>query len=97
MGEAQFWVGVTATVAGLIIVGYGIWYSKKAAKEIQEGNQQGYKSASNVLMGTAIGGWSNGNRWTSTWSWCRFRYEILLIKTKERYLNLFLFVLKCLL
>ena len=56
MGEAQFWVGVTATVAGLIIVGYGIWYSKKAAKEIQEGNQQGYKSASNVLMGTAIGG-----------------------------------------
>jgi hypothetical protein len=56
MGEAQFWVGVVATVVGLSIVGYGIWYSKKASKEIQEGNQQGYKSAGNVLMGTAIGG-----------------------------------------
>lgn len=56
MGEAQFLVGVVATVVGLSIVGYGIWYSKKASKEIQEGNQQGYKSAGNVLMGTAIGG-----------------------------------------
>lgn len=56
MGEAQFWFGVVATVVGLSIVGYGIWYSKKASKEIQEGNQQGYKSAGNVLMGTAIGG-----------------------------------------
>ena len=56
MGEAQFWVGVVATLVGLSIVGYGIWYSKKASKEIQEGNQQGYKSAGNVLMGTAIGG-----------------------------------------
>lgn len=56
MGEAQFWIGVVATFVGLSIVGYGIWYSKKASKEIQEGNQQGYKSASNVLIGTAIGG-----------------------------------------
>ena len=56
MCESQFWVGVVATVVGLSIVGYGIWYSKKASKEIQEGNQQGYKSAGNVLMGTAIGG-----------------------------------------
>ncbi len=56
IGEAQFWLGIVTTIVGLSIIGWGIWYSKKAAKEIQEGNSNGYKSAGNVFVGTLIGG-----------------------------------------
>jgi len=37
IGEAQFWLGIVTTIVGLSIIGWGIWYSKKAAKELVDG------------------------------------------------------------
>ena len=54
--NGQFWVGVLAGVAALILVGTGIWQAMKASKLKMEGNQEAYKMASNVMIGAFIGG-----------------------------------------
>lgn len=54
--NGQFWVGVLAGFAALILVGTGIWQAMKASKLKMEGNQEAYKMASNVMIGAFIGG-----------------------------------------
>lgn len=54
--NGQFWVGVVAGFAALILIGTGIWQAMKASKLKMEGNQEAYKMASNVMIGAFIGG-----------------------------------------
>lgn len=56
MSNGQFWIGVVAGVAGLALIGYGIWYGFKAGRAIQAGNADGYPAAGKVVTGTIVGG-----------------------------------------
>lgn len=52
----QFWIGVVAGLAGLGIIGFGIWQSFKASKAKMEGNPDAWKQVSNIVTGAIIGG-----------------------------------------
>lgn len=56
MKNGQFWIGVVAGVAGLILIGFGIWYGMSNSREIQKGNSDGWSGVGKVVAGTIIGG-----------------------------------------
>ena len=56
IGNSQFVLGAIVTVASLIVLGFGLWKAKDAAKQLQENSQMGWQSAGAILKGTIVGG-----------------------------------------
>ena len=56
IGNSQFVLGAVVTVASLIVLGFGLWRAKDAARQLQDNSATGWQSVGAILKGTIVGG-----------------------------------------